>query len=199
MAPRKYRMNARAEAVAATQARLVEAAKALHAERGVRATSWEDLAERAGVALATAYRHFPSLAELVPACARSVFDVIRPPTLEEASVRFAAMRDPSERLAHLVRRSVHCYTLGEGWLHAAYRERDFLPELEGALQVIQGSLHVLVRAAASRRLKKAEHALLFTLCDFPFFKSLVDAGLDRGAAERTIVDLVVAVEQEGRP
>lgn len=198
MSPRKYQMISRAEAVAATRARIVEAAKALHAERGVGATSWEEIARRAGVSLATVYRHFPSLAELVPACARSVFDVIRPPTLEEASVRFAAIRDPRERLAHLVRRSVHCYALGEAWLHAAFRERDFFPELDAALQVIQGTLHVLIRAAVSRRLSKAEHALLFTLSDFPFFKSLVDAGLDRRAVERAILQLVWAVEKEDR-
>src|SRR5687768_1290265 len=129
MAPRRYRMNARAEATAATRTQIVEAAKALHAEVGVRATSWEQIAERAGVALATVYRHFPTLAALVPACARSVFDVIRPPTLEEASIKFAALDYPHERLALLVRRSVNCYVLGQGWLQAAYRERDFVPEL----------------------------------------------------------------------
>lgn len=191
-------MQARADAKAATRTKIVEAAKALHAECGVRATSWEQIAERAGVSLATAYRHFPTLDELVVACARSVFDLIRPPTLEEASAKFAALDDPSERLAHLVRRSVHCYTLGEGWLHAAYRERDFLPSLDGALQVIQAALHVLVRAAARRRLSKAEHAKLFTLCDFPFFKSLVDTGIDRRAVEREIINLVTAAEKEGR-
>ena len=199
MAPRRYHMLARADAKAATRDRIVEAAKSLHAEVGVRATSWEQIAERAGVSLATVYRHFPTLDELVTACARSVFDLIQPPTLQEASVRFASMSDPAERPAHLVRLSVHCYALGEAWLHAAYRERDFLPALDAALQVIQGTLAVLVRAAAARRLRKAEHAKLFTLCDFPFYKSLVDAGLDRRTIEREIIQLMTAVETAGRP
>jgi AcrR family transcriptional regulator len=199
MSPRKYNMSARADAKAATRSRIVDAAKALHAELGVRATSWEQIAERAGVALATVYRHFPTLAELVHACARSVFDIIRPPTLEEANVKFATLADPSERLASLVSRTMGCYLLGEGWLHAAYRERDWVPELDAALQIIQGTMHMLVRAAAGRRLGKLEHGVLHTLCDFPFYKSLLDAGLDRRAAEREIIRLVTTVEKEGRP
>ncbi|MGE5181994.1 MAG: TetR/AcrR family transcriptional regulator [Acidobacteriota bacterium] len=198
MSPRKYQMQARAEAAAATRAKIVEAAKALHAARGVRATSWDEIAARARVATATVYRHFPTLADLVPACARSVFDIIRPPTLDEAAVKFAALATPGERLAALVGRSVSCYLLGADWLHAAYREREFVPELDRALRVIQDTLHVLVRAAAGRRLAKGEHAALFTLCDFPFFKSLVDTGLDPRAVERRITELVIAVEKEGR-
>lgn len=191
-------MTARADAKAATRARIIDAAKALHAELGVRATSWEQIAERAGVAAATVYRHFPTLAELVPACARSVFDIIRPPTLEEASVRFATLATSTERLTMLVSRNMGCYQLGEGWLHAAYRERDWVAELDAALQIIQGAMHMLVRAAAGRRLGKVEHGVLFTLCDFPFYKSLLDAGLDRRAVEREIIRLVITVEEEGR-
>lgn len=82
--PRRYRTGERAVAVERTRERIVAAAKELHAERGVRLTSWEEIAERGGVAVATVYRHYPSLAELVPACAQSVFDVIRPPSFEQA-------------------------------------------------------------------------------------------------------------------
>jgi AcrR family transcriptional regulator len=198
MSPRKYQMTARADAKAATRVRIVDAAKALHAQYGVRSTSWEQIAEQAGVALATVYRHFPTLADLVPACARSVFDIIRPPTLDEANVKFATLEDPSDRLASLVSRTMGCYLLGESWLHAAYRERDWVPELHAALQIIQGTMQMLVRAAAGRRLGKLEHNVMSTLCDFPFYKSLLDAGLDRRAAEREIIRLVITVEKEGR-
>lgn len=80
----------RADAVARTRDAIVAAARDLHSERGLAATSWEDIADRAGVSTATVYRHFPSTSELVPACARTVFDLIQPPTLEQAS---AARRD----------------------------------------------------------------------------------------------------------
>lgn len=190
MAPRRYRMGARSAAVAATRARIVSAAMRLHAERGVTGTGWDDIADAAGTSTATVYRHFPTLAVLVPACARVVFDLIAPPTVEEAAVQFAALEDPADRLELLVRRSCHCYGLGEGWLHAAYREREFVPELHAALEIIQGTLHVLVDAAVAVPLSRPAHATLFTLCDFPLWKSLVDAGHARRSAENTLVALV---------
>ncbi len=192
MSPRNYRMTARSEAVAATRGRIVGAAMELHAEHGVRGTGWDDIASLAEVSTATVYRHFPSLTELVPACAREVFDIIKPPTLEEAGSTFAELDDAADRFEHIVVSSCHCYRRGEGWLHAAYRERDFVPELDAALDVIQGTLHVLVDAAAARRLRRGSHATLFTLCDFPFWKSLVDAGLAYAAVQSTVSGLVRA-------
>lgn len=200
MSPRRYRMGARGEAVAATRGRIVAAAMELHAERGVLSTGWDDIAERAGLSTATVYRHFPSIAELVPACARQVFDVIKPPTVEEARVQFQALTAPVDRFEHLVVASCHCYRRGEGWLHAAHRERDFVPELDAALVVIQDTLHVLVDAAAGRPLEREGHATLFALCDFPFWKALVDTGLAYSAVEATLVGIVRAeVARAGTP
>lgn len=183
-------MAARADAVARTREVIVDAARDLHAERGLSATSWEDIAERAGVSTATVYRHFPSLAELVPACARTVFDLIQPLTPEQASARFDTLERASDRFEQLVRYSAHCYEAGAGWLHAAHRERDFVPELDAALAVIEGSLRALVTGAARRRLAKADHGVLFVLCDFPMWWSLGAAGLPARAVQDAMVRLV---------
>ncbi len=64
-------MRNREESFAQTDRRIVAAAIGLHAERGVVDTSWQDIAERADVSPVTVYRHFRSLSELIPACARS--------------------------------------------------------------------------------------------------------------------------------
>lgn len=205
MSPRRYRMAARAEAVGQTRRQIVSAAMAVHAERGVLATSWQDIAERAGVSIATVYRHFPTLAELIPACSRSVFDVIQPPSVDEARATFASLASAGERFDRLVRESCHCYAAGEGWLHAAQRERDFVPELHAALEIIEGSLLVLVSAAAGRRLSKADHTALFVLCNFPFWKALVDAGQSQPVACETVVRLVqsevrrMELDRDGTP
>ena len=182
-------MSARAEAVAETRDRIVDAAKALHSERGVGPTGWDDIAERAGVSTATVYRHFPSLAELIPACARSVFDIIEPPALEEAGRKFSAGA-AEDRLEEFVRASCVCYGKGRGWLHAAHRERDFVPELDAALRILDESLEVLVAAAADRRLSRVELRSLFALCDFPFWWSLTAGGLSDAETEEEIVRLV---------
>lgn len=190
MTPRRYRMSARAEAVATTRARIVAAAMALHSSRGVQATSWEEIAAAAQVSPATAYRHFPSLAELVPACARTVFDVIRPPTLEEVRPRFAQYDNAGDRFEHLVRATVDCYRLGEDWLHAAYRERDFVPELNAALLVIEDSLRVLIAAAAGRRISKQAANALFALCNFPLYKQLSSVGMSTRSTGEILVRMV---------
>jgi AcrR family transcriptional regulator len=196
-------MSARAGAIGETRRRIVEAAKALHAGQGVVTTSWEEIAAAAGVSTATVYRHFPGLAELIPACAQSLFDLIKPPTYREAAVRFSALRSPAERLDHLVRESCRCYCEGEGWLHAAHRERDFVASLDRALAVIEDSLDVLVAAAVGEKVSKSDHSELVVLCDFPFWKSLIDSGLSYDDAEALVVRLVTteaarAVKQQRR-
>lgn len=185
-------MSQRADAVAHTREAIIAAARELHAERGLTATSWEDIAERAGVSTATVYRHFPTTAELVPACARTVFDLIQPPTIEQADATFGALDRAGDRLEHLVRSSCHCYSAGADWLHAAHRERDFSVELDAALRVIEDALRVLVSAAAGRRLAKADHAVLFVLCDFPLWWSLTATGQSARAVEDALVRLVRA-------
>ena len=191
MSPRQYNMGARAAAVAKTRTAIVLAARQLHAECGLVATSWDDIAERAGVSTATVYRHFPSLAELVPACAQTVFDLIQPLNPEQAAVVFASVERAADRFEHIARSSAHCYQAGADWLHAAHRERDFLPELEAAMGVIEDSLRQLVTTAAGRRLTKADHALLFVVCDFPLWWSLSSSGLSDRVTEEAVVRLVL--------
>lgn len=196
-------MGARADAVARTRAAIVAAARELHAARGLAATSWDDIADRAGVSAATVYRHFPSTAELIPACARTVFDLIHPPTLEQAGAAFGSLTQARDRFEQLVRYSCHCYAAGAGWLHAAHRERDFSDELDAALRIIEESLLVLVSAAAGRRLSKADHALVFVLCDFPLWWSLTATDLPARTVEEALVRLVRAevdrIGIDGRP
>ncbi len=191
MSPRQYNMGARAAAVAKTRTAIVLAARQLHAERGLVATSWDDIAERAEVSTATVYRHFPSLAELVPACAQTVFDLIQPLNPEQAAGVFASVERAADRFEHIARSSAHCYQAGADWLHAAHRERDFLPELEAAMGVIEDSLRQLVTTAAGRRLTKADHALLFVVCDFPLWWSLSSSGLSDRLTEEAMVRLVL--------
>ena len=91
MAGRKYQLRKRAEGLDATRERIVEATAALHYEQGVAATSYIQIAERAGVGAATVYRHFPTLGSLVTACGAHVAEVTQPPVPENAPAVFAGL------------------------------------------------------------------------------------------------------------
>lgn len=194
MSPRRYRMADRARSVAKTRDRIVAAATSLHAERGMLATSWEEIADAAGVAPATVYRHFPSLVELIPACAEAVFDVARPPTVDEARAKFGDLESPLARFELLVRESCHCYADGEAWLHAARRERDLIPAIDEVVRVQDAALEVLVAACLGDvRVSANATRLLIVLCDFPFWKLLVDRGPPRRAVPGIVIGLIRSV------
>src|SRR2546427_11743896 len=80
MTPRAYKMERRAEASAETRRRIVDAAIALHAEKGVLGTSWADIARQADVAVGTVYRYFPTHDQLVSACTSENARRTRPPS-----------------------------------------------------------------------------------------------------------------------
>src|SRR5438105_15347029 len=98
MAPRTYRMTRRAAASAETRRRIVDAAIALHAEKGVLGTTWPDIAKRADVALGTVYRHFPGLDQLVPACTSENAVRMRPP----GANLLVGLTRPQERIGQFV-------------------------------------------------------------------------------------------------
>ena len=91
-------MTRRAAANAETRRRIVDAAIALHGERGILGTSWPDIAKRADVALGTVYRYFPSLDQLVPACTSENAARVRPPG---AGILVGLTR-PAERIGRFV-------------------------------------------------------------------------------------------------
>ncbi len=66
--PRPYQLNRRAERVAATRQRIVDAAVDLHTTLGPARTTVSGIAERAGVQRHTVYAHFPDTDSLFAAC-----------------------------------------------------------------------------------------------------------------------------------
>lgn len=190
--PRRYRLRARAAKVEETRRRIVAASTALHAEQGILATSYEQIARRAGTSPATVYRHFPSLDELLPACAQTVH-VLRPLTLEQAADTFRGLRGLELRLRALVVGTCECYARDAGWLHAAHREAGLFPALQEIVRVQRDNLHLLAAAAldgsgAGERTVRVVAALV----DFPVWQSLRDAGLGEGEAADQILALVRA-------
>jgi AcrR family transcriptional regulator len=91
---REYELKRRAELVADTRRRIVEAAIELHQEIGPARTSVSAIADRAGVQRQTYYRHFPDLRSLQLAC--SGLYMKRNPLPDPTAWR--AIGDPYQRL-----------------------------------------------------------------------------------------------------
>lgn len=174
----------------ATRQQIVEAAKALHAQRGVLATSWQDIAERAGVSPVTVYRHFRSLVELIPACAQSFVESVNPITEEEARIAFAQLGSSTARLERLIQDDCACYERGRDWFHAAMRESDLIPELGAVVSSQQATLRTLIHAALEGQSQPTELvSALQAVIDFPFWWSLVDAGVP----EKTVPSVMLTI------
>ena len=199
MAPRPYDMATRRAGVESTRRRVVDAAVRLHARRGALRTTWDDIAAEAGVSRATVYHHFPSLDDLVPACAQVAFELIEVPTPQEAAERFAQLPSPRKRLEHFIDETCRCYAAGAPWLRAAWRERDLVPAMGHAVKRLQGGLSVLLRAALEGvEIDRQAHQSLVALLDFPFWDALDGAGVPRERIGSVVFKLSEAVIRDGR-
>lgn len=188
--PRRYRMSVRADAVEQMRKRIVSASMDLHAEQGILGTSYEEIAQRAGTSPATVYRHYPSLNELLPACAPTI-QVLRPLTQETADEIFGGLTRLSLRLEVLVRGTCDCYADDHGWLNAARREEQLVPPLRDIVTTQRENLRQLTLVAlAGHNVSARTLSLVAVLIDFPFWRSLRDAGLSDAEAADQILDLV---------
>ena len=78
-AKRRYVLRVRAEQLAETRARIVEAIMRLHQEVGPRSTTVSAIAARAGVERLTVYRHFKDEAAMFNACSHRYLELNPPP------------------------------------------------------------------------------------------------------------------------
>ena len=186
-------MGKRATAVDATRRRIVEATMSLHDEQGVAATSWDQIAERAGVGVGTVYRHFPSYDELLPACGAPTLARLAPPEPASAPALFEGAADMGERLRRLVDEVFGIYERGAVVVELIRRERDVHLNVAEAEEVIERSIDALVREAlrplgsdvATRRTVRA-------LVDVGTWRALERSGHSPRAARDAVTELLRA-------
>jgi AcrR family transcriptional regulator len=140
-------MNKRAAALADTRARIVAATVDAHRELGIQATSWDEIARRAGVGVGTVYRHFRSLDDLLPTCGRIVEETMALPTPDQIAHTFEGARSTRARIQRLVRLVFDIYERAAPFIRNIRNERDQLPQLEPWHQAIEGTLDALLREA----------------------------------------------------
>lgn len=171
--PREYRMKDRAKARDETRERIIRATMQLHDEKGVAATSFVDVAKRAGTGAATVYRHFPDVGALVTACGAHVWQEMRPPRPDQAAAAFEGLVSLEDRLRRLVEELDAFYRRGALRLERAASDRHRIRELDGFLTAVEAGVAAWVHEAVKLEpLSASARQLVVALTDFRVWASL---------------------------
>lgn len=126
---RKYELRQRADAMAVTRQRIVDAAVELHGTVGPARTTIAGIAQAAGVQRHTVYRHFPTEEDLFDACSTQYWD--RHPWPDPAS--WAALEPGDERLTKALDDLYAFYAEVEPMLSNVLRDAESVPVVLRAL------------------------------------------------------------------
>lgn len=188
---RAYRMTGRAKTQDETRERIVAATMQLHDEQGVAATSFVDVARRAGIGAATVYRHFPTLGTLVTACGAHVWQEMAPPIPEEAPAMFEGLDGLEDRLQRLVDELDGFYRRGSLRLAKAYADRHLIPELDRFLNAVEAGVAALVREALKDETPSdTTLQLVLALTDFQVWGSMQRIECDQPERRHLVAKLL---------
>jgi AcrR family transcriptional regulator len=191
LTPRKYDMGKRRAAVEETRQRIVEATLALHAEKGIFGTSWQDIAHRADVSVGTVYKHFPSLDELMPACGELMYAIVRPPSMEDGHQIFARAGSLEERLGRLISELFDYYERGAPYIETDFQERQ-LPAVAEWEVYMRDTVAALVREAlVTVRADEITVQAVSAFLDFSTFKSFMDRDIPKEQAAKTMGEVLL--------
>ena len=126
--------------------RILDAAHDLHVERGVLETTWQSIADTAGVPIAEVDSRFPTVEDLVPACGGLSVSRVQLPPPEQAGELFEGM-DPDERLHALVDKLFDIYDHGARSLRTMLRESERLPMIAHCRTAFEEARDALIAAA----------------------------------------------------
>lgn len=192
MTNRKYDMTGkRAEAVESTRRQIVEATMELHSSQGILATSWEQIADRAGVAPATVYRHFPTLDELLPACGKLSLELLELPDDDAIAERLGDRPQPREALDALIRELFAIYDRGGHVIWSIRRDRASLPKLQEAHLEVEERIDRMVEVALRPSGATAtQRRLVRALTDYEAWTALREQGFSSRTARERLVALL---------
>jgi AcrR family transcriptional regulator len=184
---RKYELRKRAERLADTRRRIVEAAVELHTTEGPAKTSIAAVAERAGVQRHTVYAHFPDLRSLFAACSGHWNEANPFPD----SAGWFAIEDPTRRLHAALDDVYRWYERVESALALFRRDASLVPENGEIMELEAAELDALAdNLADGFRPRRAARAAIGHALEFETWRSLVRRqGLSRTAAVDAMVRL----------
>ncbi|MEO6142536.1 MAG: helix-turn-helix domain-containing protein [Dermatophilaceae bacterium] len=195
---RDYQMRKRADDMAMTRQRIVEAAVRLHGTIGPAATTVSALAEEAQVTRLTVYRHFPHDVDLFAACSKHWASGQVLPD----SQAWSKVGDPELRLHSGLSDLYRFYRAGEPMLTNVRRDRASLPaELLEQTDATDAKLcEVLLKPFAVRgNRRKRLRAVIGHAVSFWTWRSLcLEQGLSNREATAAMTTMVMATARQGR-
>lgn len=183
--PRRYEPRKRAEQAQETRRRIVEAAFALHGERGVQGTRPQDIAARADVALTTYYKHFPTIGDLVRACGTHGMELTPPP---DPAILAGLPPDPAVRIEAMVRALFAFYEAREGFLYTGWTEERFFPEIQFGMAHLLEVRNAFVRGALGAAAGPEAVGVATALVDFWAWRTL---RREVGLTQEQVIEAVV--------
>jgi AcrR family transcriptional regulator len=139
---RTYNNSRRKEMEVDTIRRIISSTVELHAQKGALATTHAEIAEAAGVSVATVYKHFPSREALIPHCTGMVGE--QAPQIDVQAILKTPQRE--EQLRLLVRALHRQYRYFHPWMRWAPRDVPALPVLAQFIEESSRQTENLVRA-----------------------------------------------------
>ena len=172
---------------------------ALHKELGIQATTWPQIASRAGVPVETVEAYFPTLDDLIKGCGQHVLESLRLPPPERAAEIFGGAASEQERVRRLVDTIFDAYEREGAGLEGARLERAQLPLLDEWFEQLDASLDALVaEALRPRRPDPSSIASVRALTDVTMWRALRDQGASPDASVQQ-ASAVVARWLDARP
>jgi AcrR family transcriptional regulator len=189
MAPRAYRQQRRAASKEETRRRIVEATMKLHKQRGFAATSWQDIADAADVAVGTVYYHFPTFDELIPACSGLAMELMPLPT----NAIFRGVRSRKQRLRLLVEVLHEHYEAARTPLFYTLTERAKIPAVDRFARHFEDNIGSLVRDALGPGSTPEMIAEADALADFRVWDAMRERGLPREVIASVVVQSILGL------
>ena len=166
-----------------TRERIIESTLDLHSSQGIQATTWQEVATRAGVPVETVEAMFPTLDDLARSCGAHFLESLQMPPPDRAPDIFAGASSEPERIRRLVRTLFRIYERGADGITVARRERAEVPAVGESMYHLDTSFDALVtEALRPRRPDSPSVASLRALTDLEVWRTLRDQGATPEAA-----------------
>jgi AcrR family transcriptional regulator len=168
-----------------TRERIIESALDLHRIRGIQATTWAEIAGKAGVPVETVTALFPTHDDLIRSCGVHFMESLQLPPADRVPEVFAGASSENERIHRLVETFFGAYERAADGITAGRRERKDVPVVDESMEALDNTFDgLVVEALRPVRSDSASVASVRALTDLEVWRTL----RDQGATPDTAVD-----------